>query len=419
MVHDMPIVALLPWTTVTNRLLFGHFEVIPRHEAVASDDLPEMYQGSVIDILESYGRVRPVDQKNIPLVRSIKHGLLEDLNEEDITAYFDFRFRLTFSALAAREFFSHRYCNSDSLRLVVQGFSTERGRSTLIITRRRDGNTRNIVAKDALRTRPPLHISWCELPRDLDTACLLALESATALQDSFAGRLMDAIQVFVGANSDSPDVSPRNEMVDSIGAFSRLFGAWREQDLVEAFMTALPPILDSDEASYGGRIDREPLKKMLSKGMTVRGAWLADAYRLRSQYAHGQVSEPPYRAAWNLGEHLLLSAYVFPLTVKARLAETGHYSWTAQDQWHTDAFDTLATLEQFSDLSSDEELEEDEEDNARLGSKGPTWRSTLSRFRLHSVIADLVRRFEAEPNPIAEHERLDEGEEENEQNVSS
>lgn len=187
-------------------------------------------------------------------------------------------------------------------------------------------------------------------------------------------------------NTDSPDVSIRTELVESIGAFTRLFGKWDENDTADLFIATLPSNIDSDSAAYGLRISRDPLQKMLSKGKSVREAWLSDAYRLRSQYAHGHVGDSPYKSAWTVHEHLLLAAYIFPLTVKATLAAAGHYRWTEEDQVRTDTFDSLATLERFSGATIEEELE----GALSFEKDSNPWRETLSRFRMRRLVTDLT-----------------------------
>jgi hypothetical protein len=300
----------------------------------------------------AYGKRRPVDRANIPLLMVDTGQPVADLSGDQIGAYFDFRLRLTFSVLAARKFVGLRYSNSDSLRLAIQGFTPGGSGTALIVTRRRDSQTRNIVSKEMVRVDRPHHIPWCELPQDLDAECLRAIEAAIFQEDERTGRLKDAIEGFVGANTDSPEVSVRTELVDSVGAFSRLFGAWNEKATISAFVETLPQNPEPDLSLYGSRATRDPLRKMLSSDLSIREAWLADAYRLRSQYGHGHVDDPPYRSAWTLEEHLLLAAYVFPLTVKATLAAQGQYNWTQDDQTHSDAFDALATLEMFSNPTS-------------------------------------------------------------------
>lgn len=123
-------------------------------------------------------------------------------------------------------------------------------------------------------------------------------------------------------------------------------------------------------------MSRELLPKMLAKGKSVREAWLADAYVLRSQYGHGHVGEPQYKSAWAPEEHLLLAAYVFPLTVKAVLDAGGYYQWTEDDKTHSDAFDSLATLDPFSSTTS--------------GDQSHPWTKVLSNFQMRPLMTALA-----------------------------
>jgi hypothetical protein len=368
--------AFFPWATVTERLSFGRFHIVPCAEALASSAAAP-HSDAVAAILLSYGKRRPVDRAKIPVLVASIDAPFADLGDDDVGAFFDFRLRLTFASLAARRFFGLRYHNSDSLRLVIQGFTPGGSGTALIVTRRRDGQTRNIVSKEMARVDRPHHVPWCELPQDLDSECLRAIEAAAFEDDESSTRLRDAIQGFVGANTDSPEISARTELVDSVGAFSRLFGVWNEKATVAAFVETLPENPDPDPSLYGPRVTRDPLSKMLLSGLTIREAWLADAYRLRSQYGHGHVGDSPYRSAWTLEEHLLLAAYAFPLTVKAFLARRGHYGWTQDDQTYSDALDALATLDMFSTPTS--------------GDGSDPWTRMLSRFEMRPLVAELAR----------------------------
>lgn len=372
--------AFFPWATVTDRLSFGAFHIVPCAEALA-DPTAAPNRDAVTAILESYGHRRPVDRGNVPLLVSIADQPFADLTGDQIAASFDFRLRLAFSVLAARKFFSLHYCNSDSLRLVIQGFTPDRSGSALIVTRRRDGQTNNLVSGDSVRVARPHHAPWCELPRDTDAECLRSIEATIVQEDERATRLSDAIQIFVGANSDSPDVGLRTELVDSVGAFSRLFDVWNENDTVSFFVKTLPEDPDPDLSWLGARVSRDPMRKMLAKGKSVREVWLADAYRLRSQYGHGHVGESSYKSAWAPEEHLLLAAYVFPLTVKAVLAAWGYYEWTEDDQMHSDAFDSLATLDAFSTTTS--------------GDESHPWTKMLSKFQMRPLVKAFANSLQA------------------------
>lgn len=376
----MPMVAFFPWATITERLALEPFQIVPCAEVLAQPSSAPS-RDAVTAILENYGHRRPVDRRNVPLLVSIANQPFADLTGDQIAAAFDFRLRLTFSALAGREFFGLHYCNSDCLRLVIQGFTPEASGSALIVTRRRDGHTNNIISRGAVTVARPHHVHWCELPRDVDVEVLRAVEAAIGQEDERAGRLSDAIQVFVGANTDSPDVGLRTEVVDSVAAFSRLFGVWDEKDTVSSFVKTLPADPEPDPFLLGERVSREPVRSMLAAGKSVRQAWLTDAYRLRGQYGHGHVDEPPYKSAWAPEEHLLLAAYVFPLTVKAVLAAWGYYRWAEEDQTRSDAFDALATLDAFSSTTS--------------GAQSHPWPEMLSQYQMRPLVKALAASLEA------------------------
>lgn len=79
------------------------------------------------------------------------------MSDDVVATYFDFRFRLAFSALGARHFFGHRYWNADNVRLVVHAFTPEGAGGAMVTTRRRDGHTNNYISKSAFtEARPPL-----------------------------------------------------------------------------------------------------------------------------------------------------------------------------------------------------------------------------------------------------------------------
>jgi hypothetical protein len=196
--------------------------------------------------------------------------------------------------------------------------------------------------------------------------------------------LEEAIRLFVGANTDSPDVGVHAELVDSVSAFSRLAGAWDERGTVDGFIAALPPPTESDAENYGSRSGEDRLRQALANGRSVRAAWLSDAYRLRSQYGHGHVGTPPYRPTWSVHEHLLLSSVALPLTVKGVLAREGFYTLTDMDVVLNDSFDTLATLPQFGADESDEEE-----------SRHP-WRDVMARISFRPLANQLAAALRAE-----------------------
>ena len=346
----MPMIAFVPWAKADDSMRFGDFHVVPFGEALTRGEVPPDHLAGLESILAAYGKKRRVDRAGVPIIRQDRFTLTTDLSEDEVGEYFGFRRRLAFAALASRRFFSGRYLNSDNLLLVIQGYFPDRTGSIAVTTRRRDGQTTNIIAKRGFTEDRPHHVSgWCAMPRDLDEPLLHSLERAAAGEFADWRQMDDALQLFVGANTDNTDIDLHTELIDLMSAFSRLFGVWSEDETVAKFLAVLPsPARSDDTPNFGPKLSAPLMVRELERGHSIREAWLSDAYRLRGSYSHGDVSKPGYPAIWRSHEHLLLGAVAFPLVVKAVLARAGLYSMTADDQLVNEMFDVLATFDAFA-----------------------------------------------------------------------
>lgn len=338
--------AFLPWMSATESLKFGRFQIAPAGAALTEGEIPESHREAVRVILQSYEKKRRVDQDSVALIRAEGLGYTDDLSDEQVTEYFEFRTRLAFAVLAARRFFEHRYANSDNVSLVIQGFTPESAGAARLQHRRRDGSTTIIVPAGNLSVPRPHHLDWCSLPRDLDINLLAAFEAAAAAAGPDWPPLSEAMRLFVGANTDGPAVGMHAELIDVVSAFSRMAPNYRQRPTVDTFIRTLPSPLRAPPKE-GAKLGNESLRTRLKDGRSVREIWLDDAFVLRGEMAHGKVESPRY-VVWTEREHLLLAAVVFPLYVKAHLKERGLYEWTEADEVMNTAFDHLALLEPFA-----------------------------------------------------------------------
>lgn len=389
----MPTLSFFPWMTISEPIQAGQFRIISCGSAQYSGAIPAELHEAVAAVLVPYGKTRRVDRDRVPLLWYGEAGIVDDPSDPVIGRCFEFRQRVAFALLAARRFFSHRYANGDNAQLVVQRFSPEHAGGAVVTSRRRDGVTNNIIPKGHLRVRRPEHVSgWCEIPRDLDVPLLEALERAEAAPISTWPQLADAIRLFVGANTDSPDIGTHNELVDLVSAFSRLANAWSEDDTVNAFIAALPspaplPMDETDQRpvaapGFGPKLTDTRMTKGLAKRRTVREIWLRDAYVLRGQLGHGHVAISPYPSLWTVHEHLLLGATILPLYVKRILAAADLYHWTREDQELDEVFDALATVEPFAPGAGEDDDSEDDEDG--VGKTHP-WREVFNRASMRRL----------------------------------
>lgn len=112
----MPSVAFLPWATTEARLRFGAFHIVPLAAAQAVGQIASQIEAAITAILESYRRQRAANRASVPLLRRDELSLTVEMSDDVAAMHFDFRLRLAFSALAARQYFGVRYRNADSVR---------------------------------------------------------------------------------------------------------------------------------------------------------------------------------------------------------------------------------------------------------------------------------------------------------------
>ncbi len=341
--------AFFPWARIDESFDVGAFRVAPVGEAMRAAPADVVLAARAV--LATHGTIHPVSQDQIPLVFQADGNPTAVMSEDVLPALFRMGELLAFAALAKREYFSQRYWNRASFRLVVQGFQVGAEGGVLITARRRDGSSQHVISTGRDLVPRPAHAAQVELGAVTDGALLAGL---VASQGKHGWDLtMDALLAFNASNTDGPDVTQEQEIVMIVGAFSRLFGVWKERETVERFAAILPGNARWDEEHYGPKANGIPLVGALAKGSSVRREWMRDAYMLRNQYAHGSQT-PLYRPAWSLRDHLLLASFIFPLTVKCRLAETGAYGLTEADRRQIDAFDTLATFDHILQRESDD-----------------------------------------------------------------
>lgn len=68
--------------------------------------------------------------------------------------------------------------------------------------------------------------------------------------------------------------------------------------------------------------------------------WIEELYDLRSKVVH-KGHHASRKWGWNIIEHLVIAAHVFPLTVKLLLVENGHYQLSDDDRIRCLAVDKL------------------------------------------------------------------------------
>lgn len=324
------------------------------------------------------GRDTPVS--SVVILRRPGRDLFQNLEDEEVETEFEISELVTISGLAERRYFRNRaYWNRDNFKFVVQAFREENHRGVALQERRRDGGSLSWISYDHLVVTRPFHVPDVEAKINIELLrALLERRQRAAWRP-----VRDAVFLFNAGNRDTTDVRQETELVMLLSAFERLSGltAADERQLVEFFRQTLQPRreLTPTDNSRLMQLDDGAHEELLEHAETVREVWLHDLYRLRNNLAHGQM-EPGYPSIWSIREHLLLGSYVFPLVLKAYLAEDDAYSLTAEDHERIEAFEDLTETAPF-----DEEVHAPRDSSwyrkVRQHSRRETIRRAMQRFR--------------------------------------
>jgi hypothetical protein len=123
---------------------------------------------------------------------------------------------------------------------------------------------------------------------------------------------------------------------------------------------------------------------------------MREFYRVRGAFAHGRLN-PQQPMVWSPREHLILAAIAFPLLVKARLAQLGHYQLSREDQVQRNAFERFADTPDFLDVPA-----------AQQGGLNSTWRRVCQEERRRLRVANAMQAREEIVRQRAIEERADE-----------
>jgi len=297
---------------------------------------------------------QPVESATIARVGS--GSSIRELGEEERNEVFTLAELLATAALAGRRFFDQgiSYTNRDVYRLIVQSFDRSPEDVLTTYTRRRDGGAQHIGLSGPRHERKPNYVQPLP-PWMVEWPLLDAIVRVRDRAPDIWDRTWDAIVSFNAANTDSDLVAKGNEVMLTYGAIQRLLdGSHKINEFAPVFVATTTPSQD------------QPIPSELSRKWpgctTVREAWIRDLATVRNAFGHGK-SAPDSNPYWNIDEHLLFGAYLFPLLLKRMLAACGVYTITRIDEMALDAFEARVLCRPFriakrEDGNTDEDTEQ-------------------------------------------------------------
>ncbi len=269
--------------------------------------------------------------------------------------------------------FGGPYTNSSAFRVTGQGFRGDVPVYITVVARRRDGSSWDGGYKHGdFKFNIPVQCSVRDAA-DVDEPFLAALDKANASGSVTLQRLRTALPFVQLANTDDDLLTEHAEAILMGSAFEQLLDGDRKYELAKTFgelfqkfgnetvATAqkLRPDIEIDQS--------DPARAAAQLTWWVHRKWLEELYNLRSSVVH-EGDHGARKWGWRLNEHLVMAAFVFPLTVKLLLENEGHYALTSADEAQYKAIDKLLAV-----TGWDQEQEGD--------SDGRAWHKVVSKAK--------------------------------------
>jgi hypothetical protein len=144
-------------------------------------------------------------------------------------------------------------------------------------------------------------------------------------------RIDEAIAAFLRANNDSSTMLPHAELVLMRSAFETLLGAsHRSNDLRRKFAEHFTGELPNPPVWGNGVYTEACWQERWSESTRPLDAWARDLCDARNSAAHGARANGQ-SSIWQSQNHLLFSAWLFPLMVKKVLVDAGLYQLSDED----------------------------------------------------------------------------------------
>jgi hypothetical protein len=313
----MPAIAFFPWVRLDQAVELGSLRLLPYARGKLPGDLLHANQRDIDGVLGAYATH---GQQRIRHAALLEVGNWKTGTDADaaVTDLFSARRAIGFAALAERRLFTHfEYCNYDTYALIVQRYHAGATESFSFTTRRRDGGTTQMWSSSSFAFHRPNHIDANATMR-LDAALLEALLSLSTPANA---HLLEAMDEFNLANTDSSDVPMHTEVVMLKSAFEWMFQIdERASSLVNAItelLADLPPAKPTTPgALHSAWTARWPQARRPLE------AWVRDFCAVRGSAAHGK-NRAALKTVFNSPHHLAFGSYLFPMLFRKKLAANG------------------------------------------------------------------------------------------------
>jgi hypothetical protein len=336
-------IIFMPWVTLPSSVRVGRFRFCPLSvQDVKSVVEPDMV-ATIENVLKCYVRKNGKPIESCTIVLRARHQQAWNIPREHWNYANSAAKTLALACLAEQRFFQGHFSphlNATMFHLIGQGITAGSDQIAPFYPRRGGGlQIGGLRFKDIVFQRPS-QIEGTEC-RTVNNRLLSALKKARRLKAPCASAIDSSLDVFLLANSETPELDLDSCAMLSAMAFERLLEPTKSSApvLASAFADHWAPFSKIAIAN-AKRVKPDEKFSTVQQNWPLHRKWMKELYEARSAKAHrGTRSE--FSRNWSNEQHLVIAAFVYLLTVKLRLAEDGHYELSNRELGACEAIDQL------------------------------------------------------------------------------
>jgi hypothetical protein len=338
-------IIFMPWVTLPEEVKVGRFRfrpiqlqdvkaVVGRHMAVTVESALNCYvqkNGSPIKSCTIVLRARHQEAWSIPRAHWKDASFAAKV--------------LALACLAEQRFLEGHFSphlNATMFHLIGQGLTEGSDRIAPFYPRRGGGlHIGGLRFKDIVFQRPS-QIEGTEC-RAINHRLLKALKDARRFRARCIEAVDASLEAFLLANSETPELDLASCVMLSAIAFERLLEPSSNNAQSQAVALALAEHWTPFSRiliANAKRVKPDEKYSSVQKDWPLHRKWMKELYEARNAMAH-RGSRDNFNRNWSQEQHLVVAAFMYPLTVKLRLAEDGYYALSNQELGACEAVDPL------------------------------------------------------------------------------
>lgn len=336
-------IIFMPWITLPESVRVGGFRFCPLPvQDVKSVVDPDMV-ATVENALKCYVQKNGKPIESCTIVLRARHQEAWNIPREHWKYANAAAKTLALACLAEQRFFEGHFSphlNATMFHIIGQGITAGSDQIAPFYPRRGGGlQIGGLRFRDIVFQRPS-QIEGTEC-RTVNDRLLKALKRARRLRAPCVNAIDSSLEIFLLANSETPELDLESCVMLSAMAFERLLEPSKSsaQAVASAFADHWAPF-SRIQVAKAKRVRPDEKFAPVQQDWPVHRKWMKELYEARSAAAHrGPRSE--FSRNWSAWQHLVIAAFAYPLTAKLRLAEDGFYALSDRELGACDAIDQL------------------------------------------------------------------------------